>query len=281
MDMEQTTSPEYEELEVESEEVESNEDAELDIEGDEQGEEPQAAEQDDDSEELEFNGENYKLPKRISEAVRSMQKDYTVKTQSLAEQRKTFESEAQFRQENINEIAEVVSLDKKILEYKALDWNKISVEDPQLFQQLRFQYDELKESRSEIASKLAHKHEQETLSKQQESVKLIQESESVLRRDIKDWSSDLERKLQDYAVKELGFDLENVVKSKADPRLYKLLHKAYVGEQLIKKQTSKPVNVPKKAEPVTVVSGRGVVNRKSPADMSDTEYAKWRKQAYK
>lgn len=55
----------------------------------------------DDSEEIEFNSKAYKLPKDIAAAVKDMQKDYTVKTQTLAEQRKSFEVVAQFQQENI------------------------------------------------------------------------------------------------------------------------------------------------------------------------------------
>ena len=275
---EEMTNPEPEVVEEVSEEFEvENEDLSTD-EYDDEGGDPEL-DADDDSEDLEFNGEKYRLPKKISEAVKLMQKDYTTKTQAVAEQRKAAESEYKFRQENIQEIAKVVSLDEQINQYKDLDWSKISIEDPSLFQQLRLQYDDLKDSRQNIAGQLAQKYQHETLAKQHEYAKQLQESESVLRREIKGWSSELELDLQGYAVKEFGFDQGDVVRSKLDPRLYKLLYKAYVGDQLAKKQFGKPKTAP--ANPVTTLSAKGATVSKDPTKMNDAEFAAWRRRQIK
>ena len=72
-------------LETEDQEVESIETDDSDI---EQTLDDVQAEIEDDSEEIEFNSQSYKLPKEIAEAVKGMQKDYTVKTQHWQEQRR-------------------------------------------------------------------------------------------------------------------------------------------------------------------------------------------------
>lgn len=263
---------------VEQEEVEEVEDnAELETEEDSE-EQPEAV---DDSEELEFNQQKYKLPKTIAAAVRDMQKDYTVKTQAVAEQRKAFEAEVKFRQDNINEIADLIGMDKQIGQYKNLDWNTLNQNDPVMFQQLRLQYDEIKEARQNLAATLAQKHQTETLQKQQDIAKRMQESDAVLRREIKDWSSDKEQTLQSFAKQNYGFDSEDVIKAKANPALYKLLNDAYIGQQLLKKQTAKPGAVSKEVKPVTIVSGRGAKVATNPANMTNEQYMKWRKQGYK
>lgn len=272
------TSPEAEyaeEVEV-NDEVEAEDNAEYD--GDEDsGEQPDAP---DDSEELDFNGQTHKLPKTIADAVRGMQKDYTVKTQAVAEQRRAFEAEVQFRQENMQEIAKVTAMDDRIAEYKNLDWQKISVEDPALFNQLRFQYDELKEARQTLAGTLSQKQQAETLQKTQEIAKRMQESDAVLRREIKDWTPDKEKSLQDFAVKTYGFNLEEVKHAKVNPALYKLLNDAFIGQSLLKKQTAKPAVAARKAEPVPIVSGRGSKVSINPANMTDKQYSEWRRKGY-
>ncbi len=263
--------------EVEVEELENDAEVESSEDSSEQEEQPEAPV--DDSEELDFNGQTHKLPKTIAEAVRSMQKDYTVKTQAVAEQRKAFEAEYKFRQDNINEIAEVTAFDKQIQQYKNVDWNALNQSDPVMFQQLRLQYDEIKEARQTLAGNLAQKHQTETLQKQQEFAKQMQESDAVLRRDIKDWSSDKENELVDYAVREFKLDRQDILNGKTNPNLFKLINKAFIGDQLLKKQTTKPVAVAKRVEPVPVVAGRGATGKTGvPTDFK--EYQKWRRQGY-
>ena len=113
MEQEQTL-PEETSLpgEVEQEEVEQDVTAES--EGEESTNELDQTEPEDDSEEIEFNSKAYKLPREIASAVKDMQKDYTVKTQAVAEQRKAFEAQAQFHQENIKEVAQLEAINSSL-----------------------------------------------------------------------------------------------------------------------------------------------------------------------
>ena len=212
----ETTSPELETLaeEVEQDVYEDDQEVTEDTESEDSEEQPD--EPVDDSEEIEFNQKQYKLPKDIAVAVKDMQKDYTVKTQSLAEQRKTFESQAQFHQAHIQEIAEVVALNKQLDEFKKVDLFALSEQDPVKAQQLMFYKSGLEEQRNMLAQSISQKQQNLALEKQQEIAKRIEESESVLRRDIKDWSPELEGNLQQFAVSKLGFDVDDVKSSKAD-----------------------------------------------------------------
>lgn len=275
------TSPESEVIgeEVEAgeyEDVNSSEESEGNEESNDQLEEPE-----DDSEEIEFNQKQYKLPKDIAGAVRDMQKDYTVKTQSLADQRRTFEQQSQFQQQHIQEFAKVVALNDSIAEFDKIDWHALSQEDPVRAQQLFFTKSSLESQRNTLAQTISQKNQQVALEKQQEFAKQLEESESVLRRDIKDWSPDLESKLMTFASSNYGIDKNDFTSSKVNPMTMKLLHDAYIGKQIIQKQTGKPAVTPKKAEPVPILSGRGAKTSISPDKMTHEQYDKWRKSGNK
>lgn len=278
------TIEDSEQIEEEIELPESGDTEELEIEEDlpddidvDQEEEPEAV---DDSEEIEFNQQSYKLPKTIAEAVKSMQKDYTQKTMAVAEQRKDLEARIKFQESFAEESSELRAIDRQLEQFNKVDWNHVIETDMQLSQKLMAQRDELNRQRQSLANSVAQKYQQYTLTEQQDLAKAIQESETVLRREIKDWNSDKEAKLQEFAVKQFGFDIEDVKKSKSDPRLYKLLHAAYIGNQVLTKQTvkQKPVD----AKPVPKVTGKSAKANGIPDPDKDWNgYMKWRRQGYK
>lgn len=252
------------------------EDAELESEESDIESEESDADQEDDSEEVDFRGSKYRLPKDAAHGVREIQKDYTQKTMALAEQRKAFEAQAKFQQENWQESARVAALDERLAEFNQVDWNRLSDDDPVLWQKLFAQRSVLEGQRNQLVAQVAQKQQQMHLQQQQEFAQQIEASETVLKREIKEWSPQLESNLQQFAVDKFGFGMEEVKASKANPQLYKLLHLAYVGEQLLKKQAAKPR--PQVTKPVTVLkSGKGSA-KVDPSKMSFAEYQKWRRQ---
>jgi hypothetical protein len=256
--------------EPEASEVESEEYSEYNAESDiEEQPEGQAVEPEDDSEEIEFNDKSYKLPKDIAEAVKSMRSDYTTKTMSLAEQRKAFEAQSDFHQKHIADVVKVVALNERLAEYDQVDWNALSDSDPVLWQKLTSQRMTLERQRNQLAQDVTRKEQDLHLTRQQEYAKQMEASETVLRREIKDWSPELESKLQDFGVKAFGFDIDDVKKSKADPRLYKLLHMAFLGDQIIKKQAIK--SSPTQAKPVPTILGKKSAIAKSIFEVDDQD----------
>jgi len=231
--------------------------------------------QDDGTEEIEFNAQNYRLPKDIAEAVRGMQKDYTTKTQSLAEQRREFESQAQFQQENFKEVAQAAALDERLAEYNQIDWNSLIDNDPVLAQKLSLQRDALKAKAGELRNSLAQKYQNGKLERQLAEAKLIEQSEAEIKRVIKDWSPELDGKLQKFAVDRYGFPRDQVGEYKKDPKIAKLLHDAFIGQQIVQKQINKP-KIVQDAKPVSTLSGNTSKSNKSIFDLEGDDFDKAR-----
>lgn len=231
--------------------------------------------QDDGTEEIEFNAQNYRLPRDIAEAVKGMQKDYTVKTQSLAEQRREFEAQAQFQQENIKAVAQVAALDERLAEFGQIDWNTLIDNDPVLAQKLALQRDAVKAKLDGLRGELAQKYQNGKLERQLSEAKLIEQSEAEIKRVIKDWSPELDGKLQKFAVDRYGFPRDQVGEYKKDPKVAKLLHDAFIGQQIIQKQMSKPKLV-QEAKPATSLSGNTSKSNKSIFELEGDEFDKAR-----
>lgn len=257
-------------------EEEYTEEVEQDVTAEDEGEESQdQTEPEDDSEEIEFNSKAYKLPREIASAVKDMQKDYTVKTQAVAEQRKAFEAQAQFHQENIKEVAQLEAINSSLSEFSQVDWGVVMQQDPAMFQQLVAQQKQLEEKRNQIQGALNVKFQKSTEERQLSEAKLAQESETEIKRLIKDWSPELDNKLQKFAADRYGFPRETVGEYKKDPRIAKLLHDAYIGQQIIQKQTAKPKTI-QEANPVPTIKGSNSSTKKTIFDAEGEEFNKAR-----
>lgn len=276
LDESQDESNEVEQFEENEELDDTDESDEFDEESEQEGSEE--AEQDDDSEEVELRGVKHKLPREAASVVRDMQADYTRKTQDLAEQRKAHETEVQFNQAAWQEVTQLAAMDERLKEFNQVDWNRLSDEDPVLWQKLFGQRQQIEFQRNQLAQTVAQKRQQMHFEQQQNFAKLVEASETVLKREIKEWSPQLEATIQQFVTDKFGIEPERIKAAKTDPKLYKLMYAAYKGEQLMKQQTAKPK--PKPAQPVTVLKS---ANNKSTVRVPRTmaEHMKWRKQAVK
>lgn len=243
-------------------------------------EEPeQPAIEDDDHEEVERDGQKYRIPKALKGEL-LMQADYTKKTQTLAEERKAFEQERQnarqVNEEMLNARAQVMFLDQQLQQYSQVDWQTLSAQDPLKAQQLWIDYSQMKDRRQGAAATYSQAEQQLQLKAQQEFAKRAEETRSAIQRDVKDWSPELEKNLVGFA-KTLGYPDQQIQMALAtDPASVKLLHMAYQFNQTLKNAT-KPPQVPKiDPKPVNKVSGVAKAT-KEPADMTDKEFAEWRR----
>lgn len=233
----------------------------------------------DDSEDINFNGKDYKLPKEIADAVKSMRADYTHKTEDVAAQRREIEAKAQFLRGFEQEAIQLETAKSTLQQYRQIDWNVLNENDPIKAQQLMAQYVQLRDQVGELESTVAQKRDFMHHAEQQEIAKRMQESETILKRDIKEWSPELESKLQRFAIDRFGFDSEDVKRSKADSRLYKLIHLAFVGEQVLKGKSQNQAKP--QLKPVTTLKARNGKVSKDPSEMNDVEFAKWRQEQIK
>lgn len=233
---------------------------------------------DDDSEEVEHDGEKYKIPKALKSAL-MMQADYTRKTQEVAEQRKGIDADRQrFAQEadahraDIQEYARLVAVDDQLRQFEQVDWQQLSNEDPVQAQQLWMRHAQLKEARQSLAGNLTQREQQRNFEAQQLSAKRMETDRAIVERDIKDWSPDLALKLREFATAD-GWSQAEIANVTAAQ--IKSLHRAYISAQLLQKQAPTAPKSPE-AKPVTRVSGNTSV-RKEPSKMTDSEFAAWRR----
>ena len=236
---------------------------------------------DDESEEVEHEGRKYVIPKALKSAL-MMQADYTRKTQEVAETRRALEAQqaqiqqqAQTQREYLQDAAKIVALNEQIQQFDQVDWNTLNEQDPVKAQQLWINYSRLKDARNDALGQLQQKEQQRALQAQQEAAKRLEESNAALSREIKGWGPELAGKLRDFAVGKLGFTAQEMGQV-TDARIVKLLHRAYLGDQLVSKQvagaTQKPTQVVK---PVRTVGGNAPAG-KDPGRMSTDEWMRHR-----
>lgn len=224
-----------------------------------------------DLEEVEHNGETFTIPKALKPAL-MMQADYTRKTQDLAHQRRSWEAEREQQAEalhvNFAERARLVAIDDSLEQLETLDWQALDAVDPQQAQALWAQYHELAQARGELAAAMEQQGWEEALKAQHDHAMRVQDGLEVLAREIDGWSPELAGKLMQFGQAELGFTPEEMSQA-MDPRLIKLLHRAYDGATRIHQhQRAEGLARAQRTSPAITLRGSGGGLRVA-ADTSD------------
>lgn len=210
-------------------------------------------------EEVEHKGKKYKLPKSLA-AERMMQADYTRKTTELAGQRTAFEAaqaasatEAEALREDYGKVH---SLKGQMALFDKVDWQALNTSDPVEAQALWFQREQTKAALAEVEGGLQTKVQERLQGQQQAAAKAMQETGQTLARDIKGWSPALANDIASFGIKEFGITAVEI-QNMADPRVWKVLHRAMVAESALKKQTAGDRQVKIQATtPAPVVTAR-------------------------
>lgn len=238
--------------------------------------------QEDDHEEVEYEGSKYRVPKALKDGF-LRQSDYTRKTQEVAEQRRTFEAEqAAFKQQSeaaqrhIQSVAEVYAINAQIGQIEQ-DWQKAQTDgDPfkasELFQQRAF----LVERRNNLGAQIQHHEQQRSLETQQDFAKRYAETNQRLLLDIHGWE-EVAPKVAKFAQAN-GVDPATLREIATNVALTKLLHKAYSFDQLSNAKTAQAKAPPPTPSPITKISGGGARSTVTPETATDMEtYARLRK----
>jgi len=266
-----------------SEVIESPESAEntaADVETDElpEGAELDESTADPDEEEVEYEGEKYKLPAKLKDAL-LRQSDYTRKTQEVAEIRRQAEAEKQqiaqereFIQHNLKDVATVTALDQQIAQYQGVNWDQLTESDPVQAMKLERQLRNLQSQREQAAAAVTQRQAHFVQVQQQEAARQLQEGQRVLQREIPGWNESLARELVAYGLKR-GYAPE-VLQNIRNPQFVIDLHNSYQFTKLREKASQKPKIVQEK--PVTRIQATKATATKDPDSMSAEEWAKWR-----
>ena len=237
----------------------------------------------DDSEEVDYDGEKYKVPKKLKDAF-LRQQDYTVKTQALAEQHRAFEAqqqaftaERQFQSQYLDAVSEVRAIDRQLSQFQKLDWNALTDADPVQALKLDRQMRELQQQRTQQVQSIEQAQARNQFETSQATARQLEEAKAQLAREIKGFGTpEVTEALSDVG-REMGYKPEELAQVR-DPRAIKLLHEAYLYRQLVAKQ--KPAAASEAIKPITRVSGASATNTKSLGDssLSDAEYNRMRRE---
>jgi hypothetical protein len=248
---------------------------------------PDSQEQTEEDEEVEIGGKKVAMPKSIAAEIKAgtmRNADYTQKTQAVAEERKAVQAEreqvrqqAEQHQQFIKEVAKVHSLDEQLAEFKKVDWQTLSDQDPVTAQKLHFQYQALQQQRTEADQAVTKARETNALAEQQATARQVQEAEAYVQREIPGWTPELATKINQFAEAQ-GVKMDQTFAKAviAHPALIKIMHKAEMFDQLEKKQSTKAKPASPPPAPVTRVSAARASAAKDPDKMPMDEWVKWR-----
>jgi hypothetical protein len=238
-------SQHFGEPEKEPEETEQAEAApEVDAEDTEATEETEEATPDAGLVEIETDdGEKYQVPTKLKDSF-LRQKDYTQKTQELAELRKQAAVALQHQQvisqfEKViePEKAELGRIDADLAKYKQLDWGQLDVET---YIKARHQMDTLKERAGELKQAIGQKYEGLKQWREKSVQEVTKSATQYLSQAIPNWGPAAQADARQQAI-ELGYT-EDEMAEVYDPRFVRLAWKA---AQFDKIQAGKPAAVAK------------------------------------
>lgn len=236
---------------------------------------------DEDSEEVDYEGQKYRVPKPLKEAL-LRQADYTRKTQEVSEQRRALEQDQQsfqqvqqLRQQHMQGYAQLMAIEGQLKQFEGLNLMQLNDTDPVSAQRLLIQRQQLIEARQNVAASL-QQAEAQALEKQQTAfAKRLEESRAVVAREIPNWSPEKGKALAAFAVSR-GAPAD-VIANVTEPWLVKLIHDAHEYHQLQAKAAKPPPKPAVVAKPVSQLpSGKNPVN-KDPSQMTDSEFNAWRR----
>jgi hypothetical protein len=183
--------------------------------------------------EIEFEGTTYEVPVELKDAFLK-NKDYTQKTQTLAEQRKQVElqqkqieatqKEQKFIGEIQPELNNIGYLDAQIKQMNEdLSTNLSTLTSEEMFKK-KIEVDGLKEQRQALADGLQVKYNEFEEAQQQTRDELLEQGAQILKQKIPDWNEDKQKTISDYAISK-GMP-PAVVQSLVDPVHVEILWEA-------------------------------------------------------
>jgi hypothetical protein len=236
----------------------------------------------DDSEEIDYEGEKYKVPSKIKDAI-MRHADYTQKTQAIAQQRQDFEAaqqafaaQQQFQEQHIEAVSEVKAIDRQLAQFSKLDWNALTDADPVQALKLDRQMRELQQQRAASVQSITDAQNRHQFESSQATARTLETARAQLSREIQGYGTPELTKALAKVGEAHGYNAKELSQVN-DPRAVKLLHKAYLYDQLVSKQKAPtPTNV----TPITRVSGSSATASKSIGDasLSDAEYNRMRRE---
>ncbi len=232
--------------------------------------------EEDDSEELDYEGRKFKAPPGVKDAL-LRHGDYTRKTQEVADLRRNIEhqqlqvrQQAEFQQAHIRDFASVISIDERLAQFANLDWNALTDADPVQAMKLERQVRELQGQKNNVLQQIEQAQQRQAFEREQSTFAAQEQGRRELELAIPGFRTPELKQALKATGKALGFtDAE--LGSTSDKRAVLMLHKAYLYDQLVAKASAKPKV--EAVKPVTRLSAKT-----SPASVDEDKMSadEWR-----
>lgn len=207
----------------------------------EEEQQPDAEAEDDDGELIEIEGKSYKVPKELKDMV-LMHKDYTQKTQAVAEQRRVVEERAHALEQrerllgdSFEKAVEFREVQNKLAQFEALDWNALVDADPAQAQKLTIAYQQLQREAQAKYGELQQAQAQAQQLTEHQRQQMLAEAQQELRARLPDFGPQLAEQIR-QAAQEYGIKAEEL-DGLTDARHVHILHDAMKWRAL---QAQKP-----------------------------------------
>ena len=266
-------------LEPETAGTEIDGDELLETEGEDNPEEE--TEPEDDTEEVEYEGKQYRIPKEIKDAL-LRQSDYTRKTQELAEHRNqvsaTLERITAVSQEETQAMAQVAMVAAQIKQYEDIDWDAWDQTDPNAANKARWEITQLQQQQAAAVSQYHKAGEAKHSIAQQETAKRLEEADRFAFTHIPGWNRETASATLAFGRTAYGLTNDDLAGAIADkPEVLMLLHDAMEGRRLREKTaTAKKIEAKQAIKPAASIKGSAPAIRGLDDKLSAEEWIKRR-----
>lgn len=215
-------------------------------------------------------------------AERLMQADYTRKTQSAADEKRAAEAErvqyqqaARVQQAFAEEIADIRAIDRDLAQFQSVNWQAWAEQDHAAASKAHMAFTQLQTRRGQLVGAATQKDQQLRQFAERETAKRVNDAEQAVMREVKDWSPKKYQEMLEFG-KSKGIEPEALRQLLiVMPQAASVIDTALQHDRLLKQRVAKPPAAP--APPATRLSGTAAVSTKEPSQMSDREFAAWRK----
>lgn len=226
---------------------------------------PDEGQPEDDTEEVDWDGAKYRVPKPLKDAL-LRQADYTRKTQELAEQRRTVEQhftsltqQAELQQQTLEHRVALRNVEQTLQQLQSIDFNQYDQSDPQVaawVAQQSMRVVQYSQAKAELESAIAKTEADFHQISERTRANAIVEADKALSREIEGWSPQLVKDVAEYAAKTYGIHPDEIRDSfvnsdgTADTRTFKVLadlHQAKTENAQLKAQIQKAQQAAKQA----------------------------------
>jgi hypothetical protein len=211
---------------------------------------------------IEHEGRPFRIPAALQGAflakgdLERQSQDLAGHRRRLDDERKAWTRNVELAHATARDRVRLADLDEDLAVFEGLDWQAFAAAEPEEAEALWAQYQQMADARERFAWHLSHQEEQSRLEVERRLADDMASAGEELMRDIQGWSPDIALKLVDYA-QAFGVTLEEL-REVADARLWKILHKAHQGEELLKQQESARRTATTQAvRPAVQVTGAG------------------------